>query len=281
MSKLVRRVAWGGVVVLCAMIAVAILYSPKREPITSWHCNRMRTIETDWRSVWDMFYQKTPVGQQRDEYDNATKSADDVLAGHLSSTNLRHLAATAGALPVFGKDRSDFTEGVLNYMVRSFLKSGDSEGLVTLLSTRFSDRAGFQVPIEYALVIWGEKLKDPILLLGKAYSKCQNPEVRRHLAIVVRRAFVGSGIHGKDDTDFVKNAMQWYEENKNHLMINPNGGPYCVRSVSYDDLPEAYGAPPRSRKFAYFAPARLWAEYEKRPLFVEKSSSVSDGNTVK
>jgi hypothetical protein len=57
------------------------------------------------------------------------------------------------------------------------------------------------------------------LVLGEAYSKCQVPEVRHDLAGVGRRAFIGQGIRGKDDAEYVTNAMQWYEEEKSHLIV--------------------------------------------------------------
>ena len=74
--------------------------------------------------------------------------------------------------------------------------------------------------IEFYLAYYGEKLKDPILVLGEAFSKCKVPEVRHDIAGAVRRGFAGHGIRGKDDAEYVANAMQWYEKEKNHLIVN-------------------------------------------------------------
>jgi hypothetical protein len=66
-----------------------------------------------------------------------------------------------------------------------------------------------------------ESIRDPILILGDAYSKCQVPEVRREIADAVRRGFTNLGVRGKDDAQFVKNAMQFYEQQKEQLIFNP------------------------------------------------------------
>ena len=109
----------------------------------------------------------------------------------------------------------------LRYMVRAFASSGDREGLVTLLSRRFpSETISPDELIEFYLAYWGNKtLKDPILVLGEAYSECRIPEARRKIVAAVRRSFTGSGIRGRDDAEFVKNSMQWYER-KGHLTVN-------------------------------------------------------------
>ena len=67
-----------------------------------------------------------------------------------------------------------FVNIVLHYMVTAFVDSGDREGLVTLLSTRFRDRI-YSEWIEEYLMRDGEgrnTLKYPILILGDAYSRC-------------------------------------------------------------------------------------------------------------
>ena len=60
----------------------------------------------------------------------------------------------------------------------------------------------------------------PILVLGEAYSKCNDAAVRGEIAAAVRRAFIGSGIRGDNDDAFVKSAMQWYKQNKERLEVN-------------------------------------------------------------
>ncbi len=164
--------------------------------------------------------------------------------------------------------RTCFENMVLDVMLVTFVDTGDREGLVRLLSTRFRDVIGYDTPIELCLVGSPEhRLKDPILVLGEAYSKCQDPEVRHHLAIVVRRAFVGSGIEGKDDGEFVENAMQWFKDHKANLVLTQKR--YARQSFDY--FPVAYEKVSGSRPPADFDPSHPWPEYEENPLFVEKS----------
>ena len=73
---------------------------------------------------------------------------------------------------------------------------------------------------EYCVVYSGWRFTDPILIFGEAHSKCQVPETRRALAAAVRRSFAGLGIHGKDDAEFVSNAMRWYMKEKGRLIAN-------------------------------------------------------------
>jgi hypothetical protein len=113
----------------------------------------------------------------------------------------------------------------------------------------------------------GEKLKEPVLLFGEAYSKCRDSEVRRHIAAAVRRAFTGSGVRGKDDAEFVRNAMQWYEKERGHLMLNS-----C-----YWYRPSVVG--PHEEDDPNF---RWLTDYEKMPpLFVERGRENGDKGQVK
>ena len=59
-----------------------------------------------------------------------------------------------------------------------------------------------------------------MLVLGEAYSKCQIPETRKDLAAAVRRGFAGLGITGQDDAEYVKNAMCWYEKEKDNVIVS-------------------------------------------------------------
>ena len=46
----------------------------------------------------------------------------------------------------------------------------------------------------------------------------QIPETRKDLAAAVRRGFAGLGITGQDDAEYVKNAMCWYEKEKDNVI---------------------------------------------------------------
>ncbi|MCD4727322.1 MAG: hypothetical protein K8R46_06660 [Pirellulales bacterium] len=231
----------------------------------------MAEIERQWHAVWED-YDNTPDSKKADKYglknEHLIEKLSDVLKQNVSDQDIHRLADMCEELPVLGKDRSEFVNRVLEYMARHFLRNHDRDGLLKLLTTRFPDQFGPSMddPIEYHLVDWGEK-KDGILLLGEAYAKCKDPQARHHLAIVVRRAFIGSGIKGKDDDEFVKNAMQWYEKEKDHLIVNIRYRP----GVSYDMFPGIFDDDRKSEAWRLYGQS-VWPLFKKRPLFVEKSS---------
>jgi hypothetical protein len=209
--------------ILTCVALAAVGGCAAKEPITSWDCPRMRKIQKEWESLLDTA-NKTQGQEAVDKYGFKGEKLNDmlhrILKSNLSYADLRNLTATCGTLPVRAKDRSEFASAALAYMERSFIDSGDRDNLVELLSTRCQLHIGGYNDIEFYLALWGKKLKDPILVLGEAFSKCKAPEVRHDLAGAVRRAFIGQGIRGKDDAESVTNAMQWYEKEKNHLTVN-------------------------------------------------------------
>ena len=161
------------------------------------------------------------------------------------------------------KDRSDFVNAVLKYMAETFIESGDRESLVRLLATRFPDNLYFETPIEYYVAIGSTNGRSTgsILVFGEAYSQCHDEAARHHLAIVVHRAFIGSGIRGKEDAEFVRNAMKWYEKEKDHLAVREM---YSPGPPPYDECPEWYDEKSQS--------PYNWESRKKKSLFVDKSS---------
>lgn len=207
-----------------------------QEPTTSWNSPRLLAIQKEWDATARI------TTQDKSRYQELQNHLHRILASNLSDDDLHNLAATCGTLPARAKDRSEFANAVLAYMEETLIDAGDRESLVRLLSTRCQLRIMGYADIEFYLVIRGEKLKDPLLVLGEAFSKCKVPEVRHDLAGAVRRGFIGLGIRGKDDTEYVKNAMQWYEKEKGHLTVNPR---YAFNTElfpadTYDEMPELY-----------------------------------------
>jgi hypothetical protein len=261
--------------VLCrtavALAMLAVLQGCGREPpiapvtpiapTTSWNSPRMKTIKKEWDTLSDVG--EHARGKEAEEkYGSKNEKLydmlDEILARNLSDDDLRSLLGTCETLPDRAGARSDFDNWVLKYMARKYIETGDREALLKLLTTRFPDKVYFETPIEFAMVMYRKRVGDPISLLGEAYSKCRNKETRRHLAVIMRRAFVDSGVKGKDDDEFVNNAVQWYEKEKNHLTHTGN---WYFRRFSYDDMPDFY------KKNAN-AP---WTGVRPNPLFVEKS----------
>ncbi len=218
-------------------VAVAIVGGcTANEPITSWDSPRLLEVQKEWDSLARM---RT---QDKDKYEEQKNKLNRVLKSSLSYDDLRHLGATCGTLAVRAKDRSGFANAVLAYMEETFVDRGDRDNLVKVLSTRCQLNLGGYIDIEFYLAFFGKKLKDPILVLGEAFSKCQAPEVRHDLAGAVRRGFLGLGIQGKDDAEYVANAMQWYEKEKGHLTVNQM---YWRNTMMYpadlfDEMPESY-----------------------------------------
>lgn len=187
--------------------------APEGTPI-SWHSPRMLEIKKEWDSLFRI------ETKTMDDYADLSRAMEAVLGKRLSDQDVRQLAASCEMLPINAKERSDFDNAVLNVMVEILVDLADRDSLVKMLSTRCPNYICHYAYIEYNLVFHGYKLKDPILILGEAYSKCRVAEVRYDIASAVRRSFAGLGIRGKDDADFVKNAMQWYEKEKDHLTVN-------------------------------------------------------------
>ena len=209
-----------------ALVALALAVSqacvqaqaiPQGEQMT-WDSPKMRQIEKEWQSLDDAYTnmpEKIPGGVGKDKYGWLEGLKYRLLQKRLSDRDLRQLAAAAGPIP----DRP-FTNSVVEFMARAFIEAGDRGSLVTLLSRRCPPRIGHYLGIEFWLASWGYKFQDPVLILAEAYSKCESPETRHILAAAMRRGFGGHGIVGKDDADYVNNAQQWYEKEKDHLAVN-------------------------------------------------------------
>src|SRR6185437_1494577 len=102
-------------------------------------------------------------------------------------------------------ERDEFINDVLAYLVKSLAEDKERELLVQLLSTRCPTWIDWPQPIEYYLAVQGNRLADPVMVLGDAFTRSEVPETRMVLALAIRRAFDGFGIGGRNDREFVKN----------------------------------------------------------------------------
>ena len=179
-----------------------------------------------------------------------------IVRRNVTNGDLRRLAATCGSLPTYQYRWSWFTRDVFNYLIESIVDWGDRDLLLEVLSTRCPEDVGRHGLIEYYLVLRESKVKEPIVLLSDAYARCRDGDVRRHIAAAFRRGFTASGMTGKDDSEFVSNAVQWYTENRVHLKLNGrHGGPV-------DPVPPHEEGDPNFRSLS---------RYESfEPLFVER-----------
>jgi len=220
MNRLSRLRFWFCAALVGVALAVQQGCEENQGEHITWDSPKMREVEKQWQSLQDAYErtpEKIPGKGPKDKAEHLNAMVDRLLRKRLSDRELRQLA---GSIQIM--QNQEFVDRVVKFMVRCFTDSGDRKSLVTLLSTQCPGRVGFQNPVEFYLTHWGHRLKDPILILGEAYSQCQVPATRHDLAAAVRRSFAGLGIRGKDDAEYVKNAMQWYENEKDHLIANPN-----------------------------------------------------------
>ena len=204
-----------------------------------------REIEKEWQRLWE--------GDDKDpKFGSVVIAVDRLFRKRLSGRSLRQLAASAEKAPIPMLDRSaSFATGVLEYMVEALVESGDRESLVELLSKRCPSRIGWRSSIEYCVAYSGWRFKDPIRILGEVHSKCQVPETCHALAASVRRGFAGLGIQGKDDAEFVSNAMRWYTKEKGGLIVNreyDRNESWFLGIETYEAHPEYYDNPPGPRE---------------------------------
>lgn len=177
------------------------------------------------------------VTQDKSVYADMLRNADRLLGRRISGHGLRHLACTAEEAP-----DTFFANELIVFMVKTFVERGDRESLVKLLSARCPDHVDMWTTIEAYVVCRGKELTDPVVVFGDAYEQCETPDTRRKLAATIRRAFADLGIKGTDDAEYVKNAMQWYEQQKDHLAVNwgYRDNDRLFPPESYEKHPELY-----------------------------------------
>jgi hypothetical protein len=251
MGKSHRRLL--GVLFLFPSVVITVCWGCQgNQPPLTWDSPKMIEVEKEYESLRDRAFQ-TRGDEGIEKYGSKNEKLDamldEIIRKRLSESDLRGLAATCGTLPLHEADWGLFTHAVLDRMVECFVASGDRDSLVKMLSTRCPTSFQGNRFLGYQLVTGGKALKDPILVLGDAYSKCKIPEVRHQIAIVVREAFTSSGVHGKDDADFVENAMKWYEMERANLVVNeahrPLGslvpeGHSAFRTPAYEYIPPLF-----------------------------------------
>jgi hypothetical protein len=190
----------------------------------SWDSLRLRGID---RELTGMGFAKVDAKDREGDEQNALRR---ILEKSFSRGELHQLGASFATLPVDPKNWGDFEKKLVWATIDSCLKSGDRDGLVLILSLRCPRRICC-LDIENFLAVCRRTFRDPITVLGEAYDKCKIPETRHAIADAARRAFTGSGIDGKDDQQFIQNAMRWYDANKSRLEPNWH---YGERSTTHN-----------------------------------------------
>ena len=227
----------------------------------SWNSPRMRELEGELQLLWDAPRETINARDIKSMW--RERMAACLIEKRLSKQDAADLAAACKELPVDPSGWDRFVNAVMPHVIRSL----DREGLVAMLSVRCPYYCGDEYSLEFCLAaraLWGDKLKDPVSVLGEAYVRCQIPKVRSILIDPIRSAFAGHGIKGNDDAEFVKNATQWYAKNKDHLALSKD---YLYRGGSDSGPP-----PPWVLKDPQFFEKRL-IECKGKPLLAEKPTS--------
>jgi hypothetical protein len=215
------------VTVPVALLAVAVCSTslrgedPERVRLT-WDSARVSAVERELDDLLGAFLVPA-FPPDSDAAERRTKCIEQLRA-RLSPQDLRDLAVDVERIPIeWLRGQSLFQRLVVSEMVSAFLNDGDRDRLVLLLSKRCPP-IYHHIEIELMLAIHGKKLKHPITILGDAYAKCDTPQVKKTIAQALRHAFEGSGVRARDDTEFVKLAMTWYDREKETLELNGRYG---------------------------------------------------------
>lgn len=188
---------------------------PQGSATVSWGSPKIKEIEKVWNRE-----KPTTSDDPKNLQGIQLKLLAELLAGRLSENELKELAASCVSMPVRPRDFTMDDHFRIQALLVALVKIGSRDGLVTLLSTR-CPKGVLARQIEFYIVLTGrKKMKDPILVLCDAYTKCRVPEVRQVIAEAIRRGFANAGIDAKEDAEFVKRAVQWYDRNRGHLWFN-------------------------------------------------------------
>jgi hypothetical protein len=139
---------------------------------------------------------------------------------HLSTQELRAVASSCKAIPSVVNDWSTFHCQLFGAIADILLSSCDRDTFVVLLSIRCPADVGYGNMIEYYVARPRTGIKDSDLILFDAFTMSRSPEARHEIAAALRRGFAGLGVKGKDDADFVANALKWYNVNRARVKLN-------------------------------------------------------------
>ena len=199
--------------------------------VTSWNCPRMLEVKQEWQALHDSFGDKWT----KDNYGEHTSKLQGIFKKRLSPQDMAVLAATVTA--AHENTWSEFDRSAMEVLFEAFVTSGDRENLVTLLASRCASEYSFERVEAYLIRHGKKKLKDPILVLGEAYSRSEDPQVRKTIAEAARRSVKGLGIRGNDDAEFVDRAMRWYQTHRDQLIVNPEYGSSVIRMTDHFKQP--------------------------------------------
>ncbi len=165
---------------LCGALSLAVTFTagtPSRcadKSKLAWDSTKVLDVKKEMETLEASF----PGPPTKGNYEERAEKVDELLGKRLSHQEMSDLAATCGTLPLDEDKWSRFDRALILEMTWVFLSTGDRDSLVTLFSTRFPSTYHF-TDIEGLLVLHGGKIKDSVLVLGDAYSRCPCPRCGR------------------------------------------------------------------------------------------------------
>jgi hypothetical protein len=198
-----------------------------------WGGPAIQQIEKDWSAM--TVPPDTMVGSRQLV---RGRQLEALLKKRLPKEDIPGLIASLGKVPIDEEKQTEFQRMFIEALESILLDGGDRENLATLFSTHFQNRYS-SATMEWVLVAFG-KMKDPILVLADAYERSKNPVIRKRIATAVHQSFDGVGVKGKDDAEFIGNAMKWYKDNKDRLVPNPRHDLGDTMQYSWRECPLYY-----------------------------------------
>jgi hypothetical protein len=183
-----------------------------------WDGPQMRQIEKEWSAM------TVPPGTTAGNKPLVReRQLEALLKKRLPKEDISKLVASMRKIPIDDNRQTEFQWTFIRALETILFENGDREDLVTLFSTHF-DNYFLGSTTEYVLVVWSKNMKDPVLVLAEAYERSKDPVIRKRIATAVHQSFDGVGVQGKDDAEFIANAMKWFKDNKDRLVLNPRYG---------------------------------------------------------
>ncbi len=216
--NIARRLGFLVAVMALVVVAAQSGSSDNTPPLSEhgespWTSPRMSRLRTEWESLRQIYKNTHDKGL------TISIMTDSLLRKRLSERDVSELAASCDDLPI-RVENDTFSRDVLAFLVTASAELKERDKLVDILAIRCPRWVEWPVSIESFLASRSKVIKDPIVVLGDAYSKSRVPETQRDLAAAVHRAFQDFEIDGDDDAQYVDNAMIWYRKEKPRFEVN-------------------------------------------------------------
>jgi hypothetical protein len=118
----------------------------------------------------------------------------------------------------------EFDANLAEAFVDIFVTDGNRQMLVKLLAAKCLNHYGYGA-IEFFIVGWYKQpFTDPILIFVDAYRDSHSDKNRETIVAILQSSFTGLVPFGAGGPDFVDRCEEFYQKNKEHLVVNVE---YC------------------------------------------------------